>query len=185
MNKIEKLCGSYGKYIAVPWRSDAAAAQRVVFCVYDEDDERKLRARVGEFETETQRLGHGWAIFDLTDTFPVWLSSQRYRQRYFEKPELMSTLMPNYLAFITKEFEKFLEAQKVSENTVVALMGVGSLFGFLKVKEVIEKCAPLVEGRLLVFFPGTYENNNHRLLDAYDDWNYLAVTITANEKELQ
>ena len=183
MNKIEKLCRSYGKFIAVPWRSDAAAAQRVIFCVYNEDDERKIRARIGEFETETQRIGHGWAVFDLTDTFAVWLSGQRYRQSYFKKPELISTLMPNYLAFIKKEFEKFLEAQEVSENTVVALMGVGSLFGFLKVKEVVDTLAPLVEGRLLVFFPGTYENNDYRLLDGYDGWNYLAVTITSNDKE--
>ena len=36
-------------------------------------------------------------------------------------------------------------------------------------------------GRLLVFFPGSYENNNYRLLDGYDGWNYLAVPITADK----
>ena len=147
------------------------------------EDERKLRARIGEFETETQRLGHEWAVFDLTDTFAVWLSSQRYKKSYFKKPELISTLMPHYLAFIKKEFEKFLESQEVSENTVVALIGAGSLFGFIKIKEVVDTFAPLVEGRLLVFFPGTYENNNYRLLDGYDGWNYLAVMIKATDKE--
>lgn len=183
MNKIEKLCRSYGKFINVPWRTDAAATQRVIFCVYDREDERKLRARIGEFETETQRLGHTWVLFDLTNTFAIWLSGQRYKESYFKKPELISTLMPNYQAFIKKEFEKFLEAQKVSENTVVALLGAGSLFGFIKVKEVVDTFAPLVEGRLLVFFPGTYENNNYRLLDGYDGWNYLAVMIRATDKE--
>ena len=39
----------------------------------------------------------------------------------------------------------------------------------------------LVAGRLLIFFPGSYENNNYRLLDAYDGWNYLAVPITADK----
>jgi len=71
-----------------------------------------------------------------------------------------------------------LTEKSAGSNTVVALKGVGSLFGFLKVKDVVDKLAPLVSGRLLVFFPGTYENNNYRLLDGYDGWNYLAVPIT-------
>ena len=63
---------------------------------------------------------------------------------------------------------------------MVALKGVGSLFGLLKVKAVVDKLAPMVKGRIVVFFPGTYENNNYRLLDGYDGWNYLAVPITAD-----
>jgi len=55
---------------------------------------------------------------------------------------------------------------------------VGSLLGLLKVKEVVDQLAPLVPGRLLVFFPGSYENNNYRLLDGYDGWDYLAVPLT-------
>ena len=38
MSKIKRLLQSYSKYIAIPWRDDAAAAQRVIFCVYDETD---------------------------------------------------------------------------------------------------------------------------------------------------
>ena len=47
MNKVDKLCRNYSEFIATPWRSDVAAAQRVIFCVYDEEDERKLRAKSG------------------------------------------------------------------------------------------------------------------------------------------
>ena len=64
----------------------------------------------------------------------------------------------------------------------MAIQGAGALYGFLKVREVVDDMAPLVAGRLLVFFPGTYENNNYRLLDAYDGWNYLAVPITADKE---
>ena len=39
----------------------------------------------------------------------------------------------------------------------------------------------MVPGRLVVFFPGSYEDNNYRLLDAYDGWGYLAVPITADQ----
>lgn len=181
MSKVKRLIQSYSSYIAVPWRSDAAAAQRVIFCVYSETEELRLRARIDEFEIVTRQAGHGWAVFDLTDTFAQWLSAQRYARRYFEKPQFLSTLLARYLAFVEGEFAAFLEANAIGEDSVVALTGVGSLFGFLKVKEVVDKLAPMVKGRLLVFFPGSYENNNYRLLDGYDGWNYLAVPITADK----
>lgn len=150
--------------------------------MYNETEERWLRAKVDEFEIATRQAGHDWAIFDLTDTFAIWLASQRYARSYFQKPHLLSTLLPKYLAFIADEFEAFLQKNEIDQDAVVAIKGVGSLFGFLKVKEVVEKLAPMVNGRLLVFFPGSYENNNYRLLDGYDGWNYLAVPITGDKE---
>lgn len=181
MNKIKRLVQSYNQYIAIPWRDDAAAAQRVIFCVYDEDEELRLRARVDEFELTTRQAGHEWAVFDLTHTFADWMATQRYAKSYFQKPHLLPTLLPKYREFITTGFTEFLQQHHAGSNTVVALKGVGSLFGFLKVKDVIDTLAPLVDGRLLVFFPGSHENNNYRLLDGYDGWNYLAVPITADK----
>ena len=182
MSRTNRLIKSYSKYIAVPWRDDAAAAQRVIFCVYNETEELRLRAKVDEFEIATREAGHHWEIFDLTDTFASWLVAQRYAKSYFQKPNLLSTLLPKYLSYIETEFNAFLQKKEVTEDFVVALQGVGSLFGFLKVKEVVDKLAPQVKGRLLVFFPGSYENNNYRLLDGYDGWNYLAVPITADKE---
>lgn len=183
MRRVKRLLQSYSKYIAVPWRDDAASAQRVIFCIYPETEERWLRAKVDEFEIATQQAGHKWAIFDLTDTFAIWLVAQRYAKSYFQKPHLLSTLLHQYRAFITLEFETFLRKSEIQSDHVVAIQGVGSLFGLLKVKEVVDGFAPLVKGRLLVFFPGSYdENNNYRLLDGYDGWNYLAVPITADKE---
>ncbi|NYT60769.1 DUF1788 domain-containing protein [Alcaligenaceae bacterium] len=182
MSRIKRLVQSYSKYVAVPWRDDAAAAQRVIFCVYHETEELRLRAKIDEFEIATRAAGHDWALFDLTDTFANWLAPQRYAKSYYQKPNLLSTLQPKYLAYIEAEFIAFLNTKGVNDNFVVALQGVGSLFGLLKVKEVVDKLAPLVKGRLLVFFPGSYEDNNYRLLDGYDGWNYLAVPITADKE---
>lgn len=182
MSRVKRLAQSYGRHIAIPWRADAAAAQRVVFCVYDENDERWLRARVDEFELATKRAGHDWALFDLTDTFPAWLSNQRYAKSYFQKPHLLATVLPKYLGYIIDEFDRFKVRHELDENAVLAIQGVGSLFGLLKVKDVVDHLAPLVPGRLLVFFPGSYENNNYRLLDGYDGWNYLALPITAGRE---
>lgn len=181
MSKIKRLIQSYSRYIEVPWREDAAAAQRVIFCVYDETDERRLRAGIDEFEIVTRQAGYGWAGFDLTDTFAAWMASQRYAKSYFQNPHLLPTLLPRYLPYIAGEFQTMLEEKQVSADTVVALKGVGSLFGFLKVKELVDHLAPMVKGRLLIFFPGSFENNNYRLLDGYDGWNYLAVPITADK----
>lgn len=181
MSKIKRLLKSYSDYISIPWH-EAAAAQRVIFCVYDETDELRLRAKVDEFELATKQAGHEWALFDLTDTFANWLSSQRYAESYFKKPSLLSSLLPKFILYLNDEFTSFIKTANANDNTVVALKGVGSLFGLLKVKEVVDKFAPMVNGRLLVFFPGSYENNNYRLLDGYDGWNYHAVPITADKQ---
>ena len=167
----------------MPWRDDAAAAQRVIFCVYNETEELRLRARVDEFELATRNANHDWFLFDLTDTFAAWLAGQRYAESYFQKPGLLAPLLPRYLSYVAEQFSAFLENVQVGSKSVVALQGVGSLFGLVKVKEVVDKLAPMVQGRLVVFFPGTFENNNYRLLDGYDGWNYLAIPITA-EKEV-
>lgn len=183
MSRIKRLIQLYSNYIAIPWREDAAPAQRVIFCVYNENEELRIRAKIDEFEIATRLAGHEWALFDLTDTFAEWLASQRYTQSYFQMPHLLSTQLPNkYLEFISEGFALFLKTNNIGTYSVVALKGVGSLFGFLKVKDVVDKLAPQVSGRLLVFFPGSFENNNYRLLDGYDGWNYLAVPITADKE---
>jgi len=181
VSRVRRLIQSYSRHISVPWRDDVAAAQRVIFCVYNENEERWLRAKVDEFEIVTRQADHDWALFDLTNSFAGWLSTQRYAKSYFKKPHLLSTVLPKYLDYIVSEFELFLDENGVNENAVVTIQGVASLFGFLKVKDVVDKLAPKVPGRLLVLFPGSYENNNYRLLDGYDGWNYLALPITADK----
>ena len=182
MSKMKRLADHYETHIGIPWR-DAAAAQRVIFCVYHESDELKLRAKIGEFELATQRKSHRWLHFDITDTFPEWLSKQKYATSYYQNPPLLSSLMPKYGEYLCQCIVEFVEKNEADDNTVVALSGVASLFGLVKVKDVVEKVATKVAGRLLVFFPGRYEHNDFRLLDGYDGWDYHAFVITA-DKEL-
>ncbi|HRW25455.1 MAG TPA: DUF1788 domain-containing protein [Spirochaetia bacterium] len=182
MDKVTRLLNAYERFIALPWKPDSAADQRVIFCVYDPRDELSLRARTDEFEIATRKANHGWRLFDLTDTFALWLSKNRYVRSYFSRPEIAQTLNATYLAFIVDEYRRFILEQGIGENDVVALGGVASLFGLLKVKDVVDKVAKLTTGRLTVFFPGSFDNDNYRLLDAYDGWNYLAVPITAETR---
>jgi hypothetical protein len=177
MSKIDNLLTNYIKYITVPWR-EAAPAQRVAFCVYPESLERTLRLKLGEFELATTQAGHNWAEHDISGIFSEWLTQQRYAEKYYKVPELLPTLLPKFTEYIVTKFNDFVREHQVDQDTVVAVIGVGSLFGFVKVKEVVDKIALSVNGRLVIFFPGSYENNNYRLLDGYDGWNYLAVPIT-------
>ena len=76
---------------------------------------------------------------------------------------------------------RVLAAPESDEGSVVALFGIASLFGFIRVSEVMRAVERDVRGRMAVFFPGEYVDNNYRLLDARDGWNYLAVPITLQE----
>ena len=180
MNKLDRLVQSYDRHIAVPWQSELAPDQRVIFCVYNEADELRLRAKIDEFEIATKNAQHDWALFNLTDTFAHWMSSQKYATSYFEQPDLLPAVLATFLTFIAKEFQSFLAQNNPGTNAVVAVIGVGSLFGFLKIKSIVDQLAPTVAGRLLIFFPGSHEDNNYRLLNGYDGWNYHAVAITAD-----
>src|SRR5690554_3606472 len=168
MSNVKRLIDFYGRFIALPWRDDAAAAQRVVFCVYPETEELRLRANLGEFELVTRQNGH------------VWMAEQKYAKGYFRSPAKLATVIHRYLDWLEARFTAELSNQGAGNNHVVTLYGVGSLFGLLKVKEVVDRLAPHVNGRLSVLFPGSFENNNYRLLDGYDGWNYLATPITAD-----
>ena len=181
MSRIDRLLESYKRHISLPWR-EVAPEQRIIFCIYNGESELKLRAKIFDFEEVTRKAGHDWAVFDLTDSFADWMSSQKYAKSYYQQPSLIVPLLPKYGIYIGDQFKSYLQKSGIGENHVVALVGAGTLFGFLRIKEVVEMLAPLVKGRLVVFFPGSYENNNYRLLDGYDGWNYHAVPITADDE---
>jgi hypothetical protein len=186
MSKVGKLVDTYRGHMNVPWQAGLAAIQKVIFAVYDKGDELRLRAHIGEFEQATHGSGRKWFLIDITDSFPEWMAAQEYRDAYFECPEDLD-------GYATGEINEFIEGlissvksriQTASDdNTVVALIGVGALFGLARVSSLVEGVKDSIAGRLLVLFPGEYHAENHayRLLDARDGWNYLAVPLIAKE----
>jgi hypothetical protein len=52
------------------------------------------------------------------------------------------------------------------------------MYGFLRISELIRDVEQAIPGRMLMFFPGSKDGSNYRLLDARDGWNYLANGIT-------
>jgi len=179
MARIEDLAELYGQHIATPWQRTVAGAQRVIMVTYDKELERVLRARKGEFETRTQATGHDWHEVEVTTAFASWLGADDYRDAYFECPEdLQLKLDAEFPDYVADRLRAVLSREDVTENSVVAVFGVASLFGFARVSQVLKLVEGDVRGRLAVFFPGQYERNNYRLLDARDGWNYMAVPIT-------
>jgi hypothetical protein len=186
MSKVAKLINSYRNHLSVPWQVDLAAIQRVIFAVYDKADELRLRANIGEFELLTKQAGKRWLLIDLTNSFPVWMSAQEYRDAYFECPDDLAGYGAGELTQFVNDLTNQLKAKISTEadsDTVIAVLGVGALFGLARVSTVVERIKEEVQGRLLVFFPGEYHPETHayRLLDARDGWNYLAVPLQAGD----
>ncbi|MDQ0324219.1 hypothetical protein J2R99_000068 [Rhodopseudomonas julia] len=181
MARIEDLAEHYGRHISTPWQRTVAGAQRVVMVIYDKELERTLRARKLAFETATRQAGHEWTEVDLAGAFGEWMAADDYRDEYFASPEdLQLKLEAEFPGSVADRLRETLRAQDVGENTVVSVFGAGSLFGLARISHVLRMIESDIRGRLLVFFPGQFERNNYRLLDARDGWNYLAVPITAH-----
>ena len=177
MGRIEELATAYEDHVSAPWQRTVSGAQRVMMVVYEKERERTLRARLGEFEQGTTRSGHGWKLVDCTPWFAEWMAKEEYRDAYFEDPSLLEMMLEGeFRKVVTQRLRAELET--ATDNTVVALLGVASLYGFMRVSELIRSVEPSIHGRLLILFPGTKNENNYRLLDARDGWNYLANSIT-------
>ena len=181
MGKIEDLVAAYGRFVRLPWERTLAGPQKCWFVVYDPRDERRLRSRLTLFELATREAGHSWALCDLTDAFATWMAAAEYRESYFASPDDLDMALGAFRQATADRVRALLADAASDQDSVVALLGVASLFGFLKVSALVEDIAPAIRGRLLVFFPGEHEGNNYRLLDARDGWNYLAVPITAEK----
>lgn len=183
MGRIEKLAERYARYISLPWQKDLAGAQRAIFIVYDKTEERRLRARLELFSISTKEAGHGWKECDLTTAFSTWMAGIDYRDSYFENPEdLELKLEEDFVDYVAAKLQTELAAADVDDQTVVSIYGLATLFGFARVSEVLTRVEKSIRGRLVVFFPGEFSDNNYRLLDARDGWNYHAIPITLHQE---
>lgn len=182
MSYVDELLIAYRRFVALPWEDNLAPPQRVWMAVYPPEHERRLRLHLPAFKSATTEHGHAWALIDLSTTFETWMAAHRYRDQYFEDPEVLETALPAFLDHLVDHVRRQLNAHS-SADGVVALLGAGTLFGLgdaVKVSALLNAVNDAIAGRLLVFFPGEHEGNSYRLLDARDGWNYLAIPITPN-----
>ncbi len=180
MSYVDELLDAYRRFVSLPWQQSLAGPQRVWMAVYPPEYEQRLRLQLPAFKEATNEHGHSWALVDITTSFERWMADHAYRETYFEEPELLSTALPAFFAYLVDNVRSQLSAHSAF-NGVVALLGAGTLFGLgesIKVSALLNAVNDAIAGRLLVFFPGQHEGSSYRLLDARDGWNYLAIPIT-------
>jgi len=178
---VDRLVSRYARRAQLPWTGVVSADERVWILIYPPKEERRIRARLEAFELATTEASHKWLEIDVTDAYARWLGDHEFAEQYFQKPSLLPSTQQEFAEHLRDEVAEQLGA--ATEDTVVALVGVGSLFGVGSASQLIRSVQGQVTGRLLVFFPGHREGNNYRLLDARDGWNYLALPIEAGEDE--
>ena len=179
--RIESLCAAYERQVRLPWDENLAGAQRVWFAVYPPSRERRLRLRLPLFEQATLRAGKRWEHLDLTTAFAEWMAAHESREAYFAKPERLALGVKRFEPFLASRVRDALGAS--DSSTVVALSGIGAVFGLASVSQLVAEVARAIQGRLLVFFPGSTEEGLFKLLDATKGFNYHAVAITADAGE--
>ena len=184
MARIDEIADQYERHISAPWQRSLPGAQRIVFVVYAKEDERKLRAKLKDFENRTLAAGHPWLEVDFTDEFPKWMAAESYPEEYFASPQLLDDRLKadssyGFTAHCAARLRSVLTSEHATDTSVVAVHGVTALFGFATLHAILEKVQPDIRGRLVVFFPGSYEQNVYRMLDAREGWNYLATPISS------
>jgi hypothetical protein len=184
MNTVDRLLANYSRQVRLPWSTGMSGKQRVWFAVYPPAEERRVRARLPQFEAVTLETHHGWLSIDLTDLLPKWVAAHDYRESIFAEPEHFS-VSGELEELAAERVREVCSSEDANATSVVALTGLATLFDFMRVSSLIEHVEDSVRGRLLVFFPGEYAGNVYRFMDARDGFNYMAVPITATESFIQ
>jgi hypothetical protein len=178
-SRIDLLAEGYATQVNFAWDRWLSSSERVWFAVYPSEDERRLRYKLDAFQLATAAAGKRWILVDLTHWFSRWLDLEEDRDRLLADPESLYPLTDEFLAFVTEEV--VMAAQEADADTVIAILGAASLYGFAQVSDLVPRVAERLSGRLLVFFPGSREGNVYKLLDAREGWNYLATSISPHD----
>jgi len=177
--RTEMLIEAFTKVVNEPWTSALSGQERLWFLVYDPAEQRKIDLHMGEFETSAMRAGKKWKSISLKKCFPNWMANHEYKEDYFHSPEyIVDQLEAEFIPFAIEFLKNELANVEQDEHTIIALKDVSALFGFARLSEILKSCDKDFKGRLLIFFPGEFEHNHYRLLDARDGWDYLARPIT-------
>jgi hypothetical protein len=176
MSEIDDACQAFARQLGDPWNTHLSGQEKVWMLTYRPDSERRLRHRLPMFRTVTEASQRQWQLIDITNSFEDWLEKHEYRDEYLRDPEAIQFgALDQFADHLIEDVAT--QLRRGDSDTVSALLGSASLFGLLRVSQLLHGIAKDVPGRLLVFFPGTRQDNNYRLLDGHDGWSYLAVPI--------
>ena len=180
MSKIDELAVTFRDHIGVGWPAGSSGAQRVIMVVYDPNDERALRKKIDLFAQAAHSQNYDWRRVDLTTAFADWLGTHRYREGYFEEPDMLAAgANERFAQHVASTILPVLGRPEHTEREIVGLTGAASVFGVTSLSDILSRVEHAIKGRLAVFFPGRSRDGRYRLLDARDSWDYHAVAIQA------
>ena len=180
MNKIAALLAAFEQAVSEPWSHGLSIAERIWFLVYDPEDHRRLMAAIPEAEMATKRAGKQWKPVSLAALFQAWMAGHEYRDDYFESPEaLADELASGFVPEAQQRLSANIAANNPDDGTLTVVFDAQALFGLARLSQVLDGIPRETPGRILILFPGIFEANHYRLLNARDGWNYLARPITA------
>jgi hypothetical protein len=138
MSTIDRLLSNYSRQVRLPWSANMSGKQRIWFAVYPPAEERRVRAKLPQFETLTLEANHGWFTVDLTRVLPEFLAAHKYRESIFENPQHLragSELEVRAAALVNEACSR----EDANAGSVVAVTGLASLFDFVRVSSLIER----------------------------------------------
>ncbi len=174
---VDDLLVQFRRQVALPWRADTAPEYRVWIMHYDKVLDRRVRARLPEFEDAARRAGHGWSVLGLAPLVAPWLAQHGLFDGLVDQPDELPSILPEFEAHIVARVREHLG--QLGANDLLVLTGAGALFGLMRVSRLTQSVADAINGRLLLLFPGRHSDGAYRLLDARDGWSYRAVPIPA------
>ena len=177
MSTVDDLLGQFRRQVSLPWREETAPDYRVWIMHYDRALERRIQGRLHEFEAQARQFRHGWATLNLATLVAPWFAANELFDGLAHQPDELPGLLPDFEAYVVADVRTRLEA--LEERDILALAGVGALFGLIRASTLADQVAPNIKGRLLLLFPGRHKNGVYRLLDARDGWAYRAIPIPA------
>ena len=128
MSYVDDLLDAYRKFVVTSVARDSGAATAGV------DGGLSAGARAPPSLASPGVQGghnerhHPWALSTSATSFETWMAGHRYREAYFEDPDLLETALPAFFDHLVADVRAQLGSHASAES-VVALLGAGTLFG--------------------------------------------------------
>lgn len=173
--------------------------------MYDAEKEYEMRRQIKDFKTNLARPTSfvDVIMLDLFDTFCEFLDSQPFGKKYpsrlkyiLEKDQdeaqaaSITTMLYNnahrreFLEYVRDKIEKLSHENSGLEHPYVFIYGVGKMYPYLRTNEFLtayEEYNDPTKNKIILFYPGHYEDNSFVLFDALHDQHSYRSILLVNE----
>lgn len=149
---------------------------------YDPQDEMIVRDHVRYLKEKINHGEYGFGIqeFDLYEIMLALVDEKKYLDKLFDMEKTRGTLsietpLKNTLRLKSDEGDLVVDyiRRNLKEDSITFITGVGKAWPIVRSHTILNRLGPVIEKYpLILFFPGTYDGLELRLLDEIKDDNY-------------